>query len=128
MLDEMGVHGIFVHQQRHKDMARADRKPTGEGLKGSGAYLETADNVIGVHRAAMWKQVDDDTLELIILKKRYGKGAEAIEFDWNPDTGSLRGGRSKSFDFEESTASSTGTYFTAPNSFAASQGRGKGKR
>lgn len=93
MLEEMGVHGILVHQQRHKDIElRPDKRPTREGLKGSGAYVEIADNLIGTHRPAQWMRMDDVKLELFILKQRYGKWPLGIEFDWDGDTGSIGGG------------------------------------
>ncbi len=99
MLDEMRVHGILVHQQRLKDLeGRADRRPTREGIKGSGAYIEVADTVFGIHRPALFKKLDDATLEAIVLKQRKGKWPLAVEFDWDPDFGSIDGGRTVDYD------------------------------
>jgi replicative DNA helicase len=115
MLEEMGIHGFFVHQQTHKDMKRRDKRPTTDGLKGSGAFFESADSVIGIHRQALWKDVEDDTMEMIILKQRYGGGPYAVEFNWNPALRSLKGGRSTKYDFSDSEGNeATLSNFKAP--------------
>jgi replicative DNA helicase len=94
MAEEMNVHAILLQQQRLKDIEmRPDKRPTREGIKGSGAWVEVADTIIGVHRPALFKNVDDDTIELIVLKQRYGKWPLVVEFRWNPTIGSIRGGR-----------------------------------
>jgi hypothetical protein len=99
MCEEMGVHAILVQQQRLKDIeARPDKRPTREGIKGSGAWVEVADNIIGVHRPALWKPVTDNVLEIDVLKQRYGKWPLAIEFDWDPDRGMVSGGRSVEYE------------------------------
>jgi len=93
MCEEMGVHAILVQQQRSKDIEqRADKRPTREGIKGSGAWTEVADNIIGVHRPALWKRVPDDYLEMFILKQRFGKWPLGIEFKWDANRGSIEGG------------------------------------
>ena len=92
---ETRCHVILVHQQRLKDVeAREDKQPTREGLKGSGAWVEVPDTIIGVHRPALWKAVADDTLVAIVLKQRHGPWPLAVEFDWKPEEGSIRNGRS----------------------------------
>ncbi len=99
MCEEMRVHAIIVHQQRFKDLEmRPDKRPTREGMKGSGAYVEVADTMIGVHRPSLFKRVDDTTLEVFILKQRFGKWPLGIEFDWNAEYGSIDGGRSIPYD------------------------------
>jgi replicative DNA helicase len=99
MLEELDVHGILVQQQRLKDVEmRPDKRPTREGIKGSGAWTEVADNIVGVHRPALWKPVTDDVLEADVLKQRYGEWPLAIEFDWDPKRGSVRGGRPVEYD------------------------------
>jgi KaiC/GvpD/RAD55 family RecA-like ATPase len=93
--EELSIHAILVQQQRLKDIeARADKRPTRDGVKGSGAWVEVADNMIGVHRPALWKPMPDTTIELDILKQRYGKWPLAIEFNWDADRGMIDGGRS----------------------------------
>lgn len=101
--EEQQVHAILVQQQRLKDIeARPDKRPTREGVKGSGAWVEVADNMIGVHRPALWKPVTDDVLELDVLKQRYGKWPAAIEFVWDGDKGSIEGGRHVEYDVASS--------------------------
>jgi hypothetical protein len=106
MLEEMGIHGILVHQQRHKDVElRGDRRPTREGIKGSGAYLEITDTMMGTHREALYKDVEDDSLEAFILKQRVGKAPIGVSFDWNAERGSISGG--KSIKYEHNIADET---------------------
>jgi replicative DNA helicase len=94
MLEEMGIHGILVHQQRHKDVElRSDRRPTREGIKGSGAYLEVTDTMMGIHRDALYKDVADDSLEAFILKQKLGKAPIGVSFTWSPERGSIGGGK-----------------------------------
>lgn len=96
---ETRTHCILLQQQRLKDIeAREDKRPTREGIKGSGAWVEVADTIIGVHRPALWKSVDDVTLELDVLKQRWGQWPIAVEFDWNSELGSIEGGRTVSYD------------------------------
>lgn len=99
MIEELGVHAILLHQQRFKDLEmRADKRPTREGNKGSGAYVEIADTMLGVHRPAQWKQMTDDRLEIFVLKQRYGEWPLGIEFEWNGARGSLEGGKGIAYD------------------------------
>ena len=100
MAEEMCIHNILVHQQRSKDIEqRDDKRPTREGMKGSSALTEIADTILGVHRPALWKRIDDDKLEVFVLKQRFGKWPLGVEFDWNADEGSIKGGRS--IDYEQ---------------------------
>lgn len=99
MLEELNVHGILLQQQRLKDIEmRADKRPTRDGIKGSGAWVEVADTIIGFHRPALFKRCDDVTIEAIVLKQRYGKWPLGIEFHWNPETGRVDGGRHVDYD------------------------------
>lgn len=95
MAEEMRCHCILLQQQRLKDIEmRPDKRPTREGIKGSGAWVEVADTIIGVHRPALFKQIEDNHLEIFVLKQRYGKWPLGIEFDWEPESGSIKAGRS----------------------------------
>lgn len=99
MLEELNVHGILVQQQRLKDIEqRADKKPTREGIKGSGAWTEVADTILGIHRPALWMPQEDVVLEVDILKQRYGKWPLAVEFMWHADKGLISGGTSVDYD------------------------------
>jgi len=99
MAEETRTHGILLQQQRLKDVEqREDKRPTREGIKGSGAWIEVPDTIIGVHRPALWKRMDDNKLEGIVLKQRYGKWPLAVEFDWDAERGSITGGRPIDYD------------------------------
>ena len=90
MFEELQIHGILLHQQRFKDIEqRENKRPTREGIKGSGAFVEVADTIIGVHRPCLWTGVDDSILELDVLKARYGIWPLTIQFAWNVDSGNL---------------------------------------
>jgi replicative DNA helicase len=92
-------HCLLLQQQRLKDIeSRLDKRPTREGIKGSGAWVEIADTIIGVHRPALWKNVDDVTIELDVLKQRWGPWPMAVEFDWDSDKGSIGGGKTVDYD------------------------------
>lgn len=93
MTDRLQIHTIAVHQQLLKgDEVRADKKPSLAGLKGSSAYVDVAAAVLAPHLPARFKDVPDDTMEVYGLKQRFG-APFAIEFDWDPDTGQIAGGR-----------------------------------
>lgn len=127
--EETGVHVIAAHQQLiktgNKD-GRFDPRPTQEGAKGSSAWAEIADNMIGVHRPAHWKKVDDVTIEVLILKQRYGKWPLAVEFDWSGEFGSFENGRGVPYDPPGADASSVDPIadFAPPKQ----GGRGRGRR
>ena len=88
------THAILVHQQRLKDVEqREDKRPTREGLKGSCAWVECPDTILAVHRPALWKNVADDVLELLVLKQRKAPWPLCVEFDFDPDTATLTNGR-----------------------------------
>lgn len=89
------VHLIAAHQQRAKDIeARVDKRPSREGLMGTAAWLDVPWTILAPHIPAKWKNVPDTTLEIYILKQRNGPWPIGIEFDWEPDTGQISGGRS----------------------------------
>jgi hypothetical protein len=89
------THHIWAHQQRAKDIeTRVNKTPTREGIIGAGAWLDVPWVVMAPHLPAKWKEVEDNTMELYILKQRKGPWPIAIEFEWNPDTGQIANGRS----------------------------------
>jgi hypothetical protein len=94
MVEELQVHAILLQQQRLKDIEqRQDKRPTRDGIKGSGAWVEVPDTILGVHRPFLFKNVPDDRLELFVLKQRYGRWPLGIEFGWNADCGAIAGGK-----------------------------------
>lgn len=87
------VFGVIFQQLRLKDVEkRIDKRPTREAIKGVGAFVEVADLIFGIHRDAQFKQVEDDSIELINLKQRKGKANWAIRFEWNGALSRVRGG------------------------------------
>jgi replicative DNA helicase len=93
--NEQRCHVVMAHQQRAKDIeSRPDKRPTREGIIGSGAWLDVCWTVMAPHLPAKWKPVPDNTLELYILKQRNGAWPLCIEFDWDSDFGSIANGRS----------------------------------
>lgn len=99
MCEELKIHAILVHQQRSKDIEqRVDKKPTREGMKGTGAWTEVPDTILGTHRPALWKEMNDNVFEVDVLKQRYGKWPQAVEFDWDPETGLIAGGHTVPYD------------------------------
>lgn len=103
MMQETICHGIVCHQMRLKDVEqRADKKPTRESLKGSSAWIEIADTVLGVHRPGKFLPVLDKTIEISILKQRYGEWPLCVEFDLDPKVGIITNG--KTIDYNRSLA------------------------
>lgn len=95
MVEETQAHFILVHQQRMKDLeTREDKQPTREGVKGSSAWIDVVDTVIGVHREFLFKNVPDDTLRLLVLKQRYGVWPLTVDCDWDATLGLISNGRS----------------------------------
>jgi replicative DNA helicase len=95
MAEETNTHHILVQQLRNKDLeARQDKRPTRESIKGSGAWIEIADTILGCHRPALWKNIEDTSMEVFVLKQRFGKWPLGIELDWNGEYGKVQGGKS----------------------------------
>lgn len=93
MHKEYSVHGILVQQLNLKDVEkRADKRPTREAIKGTGAYVEVADLIFGVHRDAQFKAVPDDTIEVICLKQRKGEANWAMRCEWDGRIGRVGAG------------------------------------
>lgn len=99
---EYNVYGVIVQQLKLKDVEkRADKRPTREAIKGTGAFVEVADQIYGIHREAQFKDVPDDSLEVLCLKQRKGKAFWATRFDWNGEIG-LVGGEGVDVPFDPS--------------------------
>lgn len=97
--EEQRLHVLMAHQQRSKDIEmRADKRPTREGIIGSGAWLDVCWSVMAPHLPAKWKRVPDNTFELYLLKQRNAAWPLCVEFDWDPDYGSIANGRSIAVD------------------------------
>jgi len=88
------THGILVAQQRLKDIEqRDDKRPTREGIKGSGAWVEVGDTIIGAHRPALFSNAPDTEICLLGLKQRWGRWPFEIRCDWDGDRGQISNGR-----------------------------------
>ncbi len=95
IMQQTHCHGIVCHQIRLKDVEqRQDKRPTREGMKGSGAWTEITDTILGVHRPALWAPVPDTTLQIHVLKQRWGKWPQAVEFSYDASIGLIENGRS----------------------------------
>lgn len=98
-VEELGVHLFMVTQQKHKEiMLRADKRPTAEGIKGSGAYAECATLMLGLHRPALFKKVEDNRIEVYCFDQRWAPGRWAVAVDFDPKTGVLGRGKSIPYD------------------------------
>lgn len=120
---ELNVHGMIVHQLTLKDVEkRADKRPTRDAIKGTGAFVEVADLIFGVHREGQFKSVPDDTVELICLKQRKGRANWATRYSWHPEIARIRGGEEVPFDPGLDTSELDGI-----GSIRSGRTKGKGK-
>ncbi len=86
------VYGLIVHQLKLKEVeTRADKRPTRESIKGTGAFVEVADQIFGIHRDAQFRQVPDDAIEWICLKQRKGRAFWAVRVEWSGEMALLSG-------------------------------------
>jgi hypothetical protein len=127
MAEQTRTHHILLQQQRLKDVEmRPDKRPTREGIKGSAAWVEVADTIIGWHLPAAWKAVADDKIEAFILKQRYGRWPLGVEFDWSGEHGSIAGGTS--IEYKHAEEQGTGVFggeFKAPTLGGGDKRRGR---
>ena len=87
-------HFLLVHQLNLKDVeAESDKRPRRELIKGSGAWVEVPDTIVGTYRPALFKNVADETCEFHVLKQRYGRWPLVVECKYDPDTGRVWGGK-----------------------------------
>ena len=100
------THGIIVSQQKIKEIEqRENKRPQRSTILGSQAWVDISDTILGVHRAALWKPIKDDSIEVSILKQRFGIWPQALLFDWNGEYMSIENGRE--VEFEHSTSRPT---------------------
>jgi hypothetical protein len=65
--------------------------------------VEVADNFFGIHRDAKWKAIPDTTLDVLILKQRFGPAPLVVQFPWYAAQGRL--GTGKTIPYETSVVS-----------------------
>jgi replicative DNA helicase len=122
MASTLKVHCILLHQQNMKILeSRVDKQPSRETLKGSGAWVEVPDTLIGTHRDALFKSVPDDTQRLILMKQRFGVWPLAVDCSYDPETGLIWDGRCAEYD----RPGAAGALDTFLDDSAAKKSRGK---
>lgn len=84
--EETGCHCILLQQQRLKDIeTRSNPVPTREGIKGSSAWVDVSDTIIGVHLPGLMKRVSRNVIQLHVLKQRFGRWPLTVEYVWDGD-------------------------------------------
>lgn len=83
IVKKYGGHLIAVHQISRKVEERKDKRPTMADLKGSGAWEEVANVVLGVYRDRMYKpMLTRDVMEVEVIKQKTGPpGLMEVDFD-----------------------------------------------
>lgn len=100
MAKALKVHIVLVHQQNLKDVEATKAKiPRRDTIKGSGAYVEVPDTIVGFHRPALWKNIPDDVIYSLVLKQRFGRWPMMVAHDWDPVFGSIEGGKTVEMQF-----------------------------
>jgi KaiC/GvpD/RAD55 family RecA-like ATPase len=84
--EETGCHCVLVQQQRLKDIeTRANPAPTREGIKGSSAWVDISDTILGVYLPGLMKRVARNVIQVLVLKQRFGRWPLVIEYVWDGD-------------------------------------------
>lgn len=92
--EETNCHCLLVQQQRLKDIeTRQNPMPTREGVKGSSAWVDVSDTMIGVYLPGLMKRVSRNVIQLLVLKQRYGRWPLTIEYQWDGDIVHLHSGQ-----------------------------------
>jgi KaiC/GvpD/RAD55 family RecA-like ATPase len=84
--EETNCHCVLVQQQRLKDIeTRGNPAPTREGIKGSSAWVDVSDTILGVYLPGLMKRVSRNVIQLLVLKQRFGRWPLTIEYVWDGD-------------------------------------------
>lgn len=88
-------HALLLHQFKKADSNQPvdSKRPTREAIRGSSAWVDVPDTILGVYRQALDKNVADEEMEVLVLKQRYGVWPLAFTCKWDGDKGNLWGGR-----------------------------------
>ena len=101
MKDQLGIHIVGLHQQLIKGSTVSgskDRRPSTEGgLMGSSAWFQTGDLILGVYREHLYRNVDDNVMELHVMKQRDGRWPIALSFEYDAGWATL--GKGTEFDY-----------------------------
>lgn len=88
-------HALLLHQFKKADMNSPSdsKRPSREAIRGSSAWVDVPDTILGVYRQALDKNVADEEAEILVLKQRYGIWPLAFSCKWDGDKGRIWGGR-----------------------------------
>ena len=94
-VDRLNLHMTLLHQLNLKEVERReDQRPTRDSLKGSSAYIEVPDLVLGMYRPAVYDPgVQDNIIEIICLKQRKGPWPWKVICKWQGEYTRIYGGR-----------------------------------
>jgi KaiC/GvpD/RAD55 family RecA-like ATPase len=122
---EQRCHTILIHQLKLKDAeVQVDTRPTRALIKGTGAWIEVGDTVIGTHIPGQMKDIPMDKIEFIVLKQRHGAWPQAIECDYDAEYGHIGDGRTIPYQ-RASEESGEGDLLSTSLTRRSSFGRGK---
>lgn len=104
------THAIVVHHLRKGDKEDQGARPTRESIKGAFSWVEKFDTILAVHWPHVYapRKHPANKLEAFILKQRKGRWPLGIEFDYDPDTGVISGGRDIDYQTEDCDDAGTG--------------------
>jgi archaellum biogenesis ATPase FlaH len=119
-------HGILLHQLR-KQGAGEDPRPTAASLRGTGAWWDIGDTILGCYRPGQWKAVPDDLLIVDVLKQRWAPWPLSVEVGFEPDKALFGTGASVPYD-RPGAASGVEDEFSAFTNAAGGYGGKKGRR
>ena len=91
MAKELSAHFFLLAQNKKGDVEGA--RPSQGAVTGTGGWAQIADNLLCPYRPGLYKNVADDTLEIHVLKQRYGVWPQVIELPWDPDKAWIGEGR-----------------------------------
>lgn len=96
---ETNSHFIALHHLNKGDVdKRPDKAPTRDAIKGGTHWIDAFDTILGTHIPGVWKDVPKDTLEIRVLKQRYGEWPLAVELAYDALTGIVSGGKEIPYD------------------------------
>jgi Intein splicing domain/DnaB-like helicase N terminal domain len=96
--DETKCHGVLLHQQRKGSEGGADPRPTAAALRGTGAWWDVGDTILGTFRPGQWKAVPDDLIVVDVLKQRWAPWPLSVEVEFDPDRAWFGRGTSVPYD------------------------------